>query len=437
MESNASMRILQVLPLSVFTIGISAIGIIQDWKDNCETFIRPIGHAGLLFSFIVSAIYGDKLGMTVVFNMSLLLAMNAQINDYISGALYMTSIYVLQDCICSENILMLLALSFVPLSSNLGIIDTFAHCGHVTLLSSTGIVRSSTSFLLASALATAFCVIRSTNRMMSLIGSISAFITFSNSYLRSANHLKTSEQWTTQRLWDCKYGKTTTGLVCLYAFALLYEQASRCKEDILLHSLHIGGILSVVLFIYPQTSARASVMIKFIIVAAAFSDSVFTGLKLNFVDDKFLLIHVLSAIGVAIGICLTTVQMDEKLPIHIEDDIHQRDWIQITRWIGVSFYIIYSFAVYIHELNVFVSFSHIVHICFIIGGISTEAITHHDRLTSDIARILLFSEFIASCISNAYDISNLFKIIILWLCIPFRTTSQKGTLAFDLMNNTN
>lgn len=439
MDRSMCIRMVQTAPLALFTIGISILGITQEWEDSCETFIRPIGHAGVLFAFIGSAVYGSRLGMTVAFNMSLLLA---SMNEHtiVTNTLYIASIYMLQMCYCSENILILLSLSFLPIPTTLGIVDLFAHCGHVTLLASTSAVRTSTSFLLASALTVAFGLMRSTQKELSLISAMSASATFLHSYL-TTTRCTHSEPWKPQRLWNCKYGHISTAFVILYAFSLFYAQMRKCEEDMLLHALHVGGIVSVVLYIYPQAANGASRVLKAIIIAAALLDSLFTGVKLTFVDDGVLWIRMISAVGMMIGIFLTSeIQTGsiQELPtsVDIEDTRNQCDGLKVIRMLGAPFYIICSFAVYSQEADIFVSFSRVVHICFILGGLSMEAIIHEDRLTSDIVRILLVCEFAAECATfsngSVHETLNLSRIVILWMCVPFRTRSQKGVLSFDV-----
>ena len=427
-------RIIQVAPLSLFTIGIAIFGVVQAWECSCETILRPLGHAGVLFAFIGSAMYGSELGLTVAFNMSLLLANMSTAYMNVTIVLYIASAYLLPKCCCSENILMILALIWLPTSPSLSLMDTFAHCGHITLFASTSVVRDSTSFLLANTLTAAFGMVKSTNKALSLLSCISALFTFSNSYL--TKH-EIPGLWNSRSLWDCDHGKISLVFMCMYAVSLFYGQVERCEEEILLHSLHIGGILSVVIYIYPQVATSAHLVLKIIIVAAAAVDSVFVGFKLTFVspNDCVLFVRFISALGLAVGISLTNA-VSEELPVVSEIE-HTAVWrMQVIRLIGASFYIVNSFITHIKHPNLFVSFSRMVHICFIVGGLSIEAILHNDRLTSDIARMLLFCEFAAACVSslNSYEDEavNLFKIFVMWMSIPRQTRSQKGVLSFGL-----
>ena len=411
------------------------MGIRAEWTNGCAELVRPLGHAGLFLSFVCAGMSNHSVGHVVVSTMSMSLAVLSNLDVILLPA----ALYMLRHNFSFETIAIAMSLYCIE-TEDLIFSEIFAHAGHITLLSSPGVVAHSPAFLLACSVVTAYHIMKNNEN---LVLSVVLVVTAAASFVLNNAHgpLKDNRLWSDRSLWHCRNGKLTTVVVLAYCMALFtHKFPSTCthtsSNDIVLHALHIGGIVAVILFIYPQVSNVCFPYIRGLLCTAATIDAGICISRMYWYPfDAIGLIRGMFSITTAFGVYrvepLASNPTDgtpiQCMPVHV------------LRYLAVGAYIMISFTSQIGVTSTMSSFSYVSHICFIVGGLSIESIRSNDRITTRLTQILLASEFVGLISWSVYHqyalatrlIVDVVKIAVLLVALPTDLRSYEGVLSFN------
>lgn len=436
-------RFIPYITIFMLDIFVAFKGVEAEWVKGCASLVRPIGHAGLFVVFVIMACMGNSIGEIVCSLMAIGFSILKVVATEDSGdtifLLLVNGMHLLGRSYKFEAVSLALLLLMMPIHREIEVPDLFAHTGHIILMSTPGCVTHSLSFVLSCLIVLAFVTFHPLlcemqYSALSLV--IVPLCTFVHKF-RSRSHV--SEEWIDRTLWMCKFGPWTTISFVAYGISLFCAYVSCTDHDVVLHALHVGGILVTVIFIFPQVDARCAKYFKFIICFAAISDGVLCGARV-FVHAYSIcdILRAFFAFTCTLGVA--TIDAANTEPSLIQNEpIKRSGVITVLQFIIALFYIIASFFMYINIDDVVQSFAHIVHVCFIIGGLAIEAIYSKDKLITRIVLTLLMSETIA----NSYDLYGsglhanrmmlllrIGKSVLLAVSLPQNTHSQKGIMSF-------
>lgn len=428
-------KVICCTPLLAYTLYIACYGIIDEWSNGCAKMIRPIGHVGILAPFIFMSMCENSIGNIVTYIMCISLAFFNATNELLYSILLASATYMMSNHYNMRSILMSLALLQLPIAHDSNIQDIFAHCGHIVLLSATGCVFNSNSFILACILAFAFVFTHSVRKVSPVIFILCALSSFITKYVPLT---EVFTPWIYRTLWECKYGYITTASIIIYCTTLFSAALEYyCNVDVKLHALHVGGIAAVVIFIFPQVAPQSLQYMKIILFTAGLSDMSMLVLKASLNNQYGIsdIIRTISCFTMILGVCVTNKPILDHFIT--DDSIRIKSNFKEIRLVVCMIYISYSYYMNIHTNDIFISFAHIVHLCFIIGGLAYEAILHDDQLLTSIVRTLLLSEFIGSIVmynmeNTIWNAIDLGKIVLMMMALPTKTTVYKGVLSFDV-----
>lgn len=298
-------KVICCTPLLAYTLYIACYGIIDEWSNGCAKMIRPIGHVGILAPFIFMSMCENSIGNIVTYIMCISLAFFNATNELLYSILLASATYMMSNHYNMRSILMSLALLQLPIAHDSNIQDIFAHCGHIVLLSATGCVFNSNSFILACILAFAFVFTHSVRKVSPVIFILCALSSFITKYVPLT---EVFTPWIYRTLWECKYGYITTASIIIYCTTLFSAALEYyCNVDVKLHALHVGGIAAVVIFIFPQVAPQSLQYMKIILFTAGLSDMSMLVLKASLNNQYGIsdIIRTISCFTMILGVCVT------------------------------------------------------------------------------------------------------------------------------------
>ena len=260
--------------------------------------------------------------------------------------------------------MLVIGMSSIFIQHEIELSDLFAHIGHIILLASAGCVTHSLSYVLSCILVFTFVSYQSyydrsiTYERNSLLYSsyfiILPLCTFLYKF-KTVSHI--NEQWINKTLWMCKFGPFVTISFVAYGVSLFCAYVTCTDRDIVLHALHIGGILVVTIFIYPQVSFRCAKYFRFIICFAALSDSAICGFRVIVKEHDICdAMRAFFALTSAFGIWFVDVDFNQTYIMH--NEIHfKRSYMTGIRLLVVICYIIASFVMYIDTHDILISYT--------------------------------------------------------------------------------
>tara|TARA_B100000787_G_scaffold151795_1_gene124989 strand:+ start:779 stop:2092 length:1314 start_codon:yes stop_codon:yes gene_type:complete len=431
-------KVICCTPLLAYTLYIVCYGIIDEWSNGCGKMIRPIGHVGILAPFIFMSMCENSIGNIVTYIMCISLAFFNTTNEVLYSVLLVSATYMMSNYYNMQSILMPLALLQLPIAHDSNIQDIFAHCGHIVLLSATGCVFNSNSFILACILAVALVFTHSVRKVSPVIFILCALFSF---ITKRVPPTEVFTPWIYRTLWECEYGYLTTASVLIYCTTLFSAALEYyCNVDVKLHALHVGGIAAVVIFIFPQVAPQSFGYTKIILFIAGLTDMSILVFKASLNNQYGVsdIIRAISCFTMILGVCITNKPILDH-PI-IDDSIRIKSSFKEIRLVVCMIYILYSYYMNMGNNDIFISVAHVVHLCFIIGGLAYQAILHGDQLLTFIVRTLLLSEFVGSIIiyymeNTIWNAIDLGKIVLMIIALPTKTTVYKGVLSFDVAPN--
>lgn len=404
------------------TIVVASKGIQNEWLYGCGNLVRPLGHAGIFSGLVISGVLDFKPGLTFTMSMTLLFSLYF-IENNIYHIIFRTScLWMLNYCFDFNSLILIFSFYNILIFENVNFEDIFANYGHISLFASCVSSKSLASSLLGFCICFFFILLNKDE--ISALSLLASFIVSLTKYDDKSTVLI---PWNVRPLWKCKNGIISTIVFSTYtSFLLLDNFMNSCEEGShILYSIHVGGILSVCVLIYPQVSPRVFHPFKSIISLAALLDASLSLLSLyNGSKDIYLMFRSLFALLS----CLTALLLKKPDDSHIIISELPHYTINYTRVSCVCFYIISSFIQSIDETSIVYSFGKITHLCLIIGGIALEAVVWNDQLMTNIARLLGTFELISNLFDQESNI-YIFKSLLLIVCLPLETRNIRNALS--------
>lgn len=436
------MKFVVPIPIILISLWVAIKGFIIEW-NGCESFIRPLGHVGLFLGIFVTAHLLDMRGGSIAVGMlSLFTSNNTNLPEVLSTALITCGLYVLADAKMTYDMIALgVAIINIPFPI-MNVMDAFAHSGHIAILVASAAVTSPIAFLLGSFIVSLISL--TTTNILSVCLTVSAAVYF---YVNLSEMTEDClpHYWSSRTLWQCRHGSKTTLCVVLYAAALLWQGTLiKCNANISygLHALHVGGIIAICVFIYPQISISNHIASKVVVTCAALSDCTISTLRLSLQggemrDDLYycLVLKTSTSFLSAIGLSLVE-QLDETSHLRF----HERPTKTYTmlRLSCAVLYVTCSLTLSLFLDNLTEILADATHYCLIVGGLAIEAILNNDTLLSRLTCTLLLFEIIGGVIDMLLFENNGVRVVIalpLIISMPQRTSSLQGTLSFGHVNN--
>ena len=404
------------------TILVASKGIQNEWLYGCGNLVRPLGHAGIFSGLVISGILDFKPGLIFTMSMTLLLSLHF-IESNIYHIIFRTSCFwMLTYCFDFNSLVLIFSFYNTLIFEKVNFEDVFANYGHISLFASCVSSKSLSSYLLGFCICFFFIILNNDE-----ISALSLLVSFVISLSKYDNKNTVLIPWKNRPLWKCENGIVSTIVFSAYALFLLLDNfMNSCEESShALYSIHVGGILSVCVLIYPQVSPRVFHPFKAIISLAALFDASLSLLILkNGSKDIYLMFRSLFAFLS----CLAALLLKKPDDSHVIISEVVSHSINYTRVSCVFFYIVSSFIQSVNETSIVYSFGKITHLCLIIGGIALEAVVWNDNLMTNIARLLGAFELISS-IYDGESIIYIFKSLLLIFCLPLETQSIRNVLS--------
>lgn len=447
------------LPVVILSIYIATQGFIIEW-NGCDLFTRAIGHTGIFlflfcFPFIVSQEYLGSVGVGV---MSIFSSLHIHLHPFMKSILQICGVYIVSIAVREkqfskssfEFITSIWILFNLPFDEISNYIDAFALSGHMTLC----VVASQHSlYTKLLALFSLSCCILVYGNGFDLILSLAGIVyIITNIKYNHIEYDKIENYWPSRTLWQCNFGISKTIIVLLYAFALYVQIlfiSKNCENttDISLHAIHIGGIITVCIFIVPQVSPSLFKYASGVVFCASFTDFAFTFFRLlnqSFEKIVFYIMCIKSIFALLVGISMITLnKLEKNLDTNLgQGESFQSKTLKNIRLIGISLLTMaFSYISYLKFKNQCLSFflANLVHDCIIIIGFCVESILSCDRLSTRAARILAFSKFMGEItklyVSKKFNVLLFTSGILSFICtiiLPWNTINYKNVVSFDI-----
>lgn len=477
--------LLEALPVATVTAWVAVTEAGREWGDARLPSVRVLGHAGVALALLVAHSQGVAAGTATVASLSLTTALQMRLPDALRAVLGACALRALRPDTATREpqaawrfaVVLLMMGGIALFASGDGDddaggdrTDAFALCGHVTLLAASATqpdayARPLAALLVVAAswharrphLAWPLAVMGAASLPWSSVPPVRQRLLLGAS--PRADGLFVPER----ALWQTPRGPVRVAMVLIYAAALLgHAWAERLAEGgpsvdsdddgrfaSSLQAIHVGGIVAVCVFLYPQVHPRAHRSVRAIVCIAAAVDAAAAVAMLALLEGPprpvALAVRGASAAGTAVALATlaplaplassATGRPDEGSDRGPSGDVgsdvdcetggHEGLGSGPTsargrcargrriRWVGFG-----AVGLYVgHALSTLVlcdppsdeafarAFGRAVHLAFIVGGLGLEAQLHDDRLLLRLARTLAASD----AIGTAADVALLYR----------------------------
>ena len=407
---------------------------------GCSSFIRAVGHVGVLTSFLILAYHNVHIGHRVHSTFCLFTARFLADFDAISGIFLVTGFYSLSNYshvrVVAPTVLLLLVFNATFYE---GTIDAYALAGHCTLIvSSCQSLAYFMSIVILAIIALDKSQISVTYSLLILYISVDYAVNLRRLMSDSAGY----SIWTARTLYDTSFGSAKLLVVFLYSVVLIWQNTLfECSTDhmsIRIHNIHVGGIFAVVVYIFPQVAASTFQYVKATVCAAALTDTCLSVVELWVQHSGAMRYCLYAKIAlsalVAISCGTTSPPCETAMCKFFDAPTKERRAISLVLLqVFMIYHVVYSLNFELKEC-----LSHLVHFVFIVGGLAIEAIWHNDALMARLARCLLLFEVsvvvlngITGTDTPSQCAAESVAIASALLALPFNPSSSKGVLAFD------
>ena len=472
--------LVEVVPVAGAVLHGVALELDSAWRARCFQTVRVLGHAGVALAML--AFYAKE---------------NAPAGAATTIALSVTtSLALYDDELLMRAALLVAALSVFARRADLyasalvgwsawlvatpgdNRIEAFAFCGHVTLLAASMPQRGSYGRLLApvTVLALAPSDAHSILLYAALWSGVPLIATTCCDSKRDENDdnkkdEKDEEESATDAaevadaLWELDGGRVRTIALLSYAAAMLaseWASQSRCAGELHddvsqtreLLALHVGGVVAVCLFLFPQVARESFAAMRLLLATVAFLDGGWSILNaiIEHADapDSFGLIGWLCATRGAtaslLALAIATASRASRFALSPDTlaRSHSSASSPARRLVAGALTVAYvsetlcaarvelvAIPTPVMARNVF---GRAVHQCFIVGGLSIEALAYDDRLLLRLARTLLLFEAIGTASGIAESARWMHLGLSTVLCVALPSTGRRfrgGSLTFS------
>ena len=435
--SSKAKRFIVGFPSVILSIVICGIGLWEEW-ENCSSIIRPLGHAGLFMTLFAAHVYGIETGSVTVAYMSAFYSIFIDMFQGFEAMLIISSIYIMAQHPSFPCLSLGYAFSTLDLHNfGLSYVDKFAFCGHATLFVTTGLLTQSTTFFLSITLSAGILIMFSSSPLSAILACIASICYFGSLYERSAVE---KVPWTSRTIWQTKHGPVNVCILVLYAIALLWHgymlHCQVSQFSMTLHALHVGGILAVCAFIYPQVSNKRFMVFKMLLTTAALADATLSLCEL-FRDNSRIFVYCLVFRAVcALSTSIVVIKVGqptetELISFHHEPTVRTK----LLRLIFPFTYIVYMFVTWEHY-DMPLAFAGITHFCFIIGGMAIESIASNDLLFTRLTATMIVFHAVGAVLEafksqDRFKMMELIPTLLVLASLPRQSSSTRSVLAFD------
>lgn len=418
-------NILYTLPSLACTMVTCYYSIIDEW-DGVAPMIRGLGHAGIYTMFLVAHLKGFTAGTATVASMTLTLFFALEYYDTFRYVFLVSAIGLFGDEKLYTSALLCTGLNIVyytHIYKDFGFVDLYAYCGHITLLSAVGSVKTSFTFILSALL----CLVAFLP-LDQLIGFWICSVLNYVFYVSQHAGLPTIKK--NKMLWDQPNGKLKTLSVLSYCLILILNGMYLCDtESLLLHFGHVGGIAAVCLTLLPQADASLFGYVKLVVSSAAMFDCLFSTSLLIFefenMENALQLCLGTRAIlaGILSNVLFFTVNHNQLETLPESDDAIQTNNMACSvvkiyfRCTCCCFYISFMFYNSLFEDDIFTRLAFTTHYCLILGALCLEIILGDWYPYLNFVRILIFSQILGSIFTGQYQF--LLYFIVLLISLPY------------------
>ena len=380
--------------------------------------------------FLMMAYCDCALSKCVVACMSFALSFTADLDPAMRQLFRASAAYCVESVFRFEGVLLMCILVQIGNQYTLDMVDAFAHAGHMTLFASTVALDQSVTFVSACVCNLAFWLVRMSAWDSAAYIAVAAYVYMGRR--PSTSWQGEAEYWHSRTLWDCSPLATLS--VAVYSGLLLVKHWScDTQDDPPLFALHIGGIFATCVFVFPQVAPTAHQIFQAILCSAALVDAIVAvicakTIELSVVDVA----HIVAALVVAVAIALTQAKTHVMQPTD-DPQVFGTSRSKSLRALLASAYVALSFIKYIKDIDIILSYAHITHFCFIVGGLAMSAIVWDDILFMYLTGTLVVFEMVGICVEANLEIDpqDVVRATLILLSLPYWSARGKvGVLSF-------
>ena len=458
---DAATRLARAGPVLALALRAAAEGVGDEWR-GCAPFVRALGHAGVFAVFVSVYVSEGAHGLAreVTAATSLAAAVATESASLLGGALTIGGLAALDDLSLPAGVVAL-GIAACDLLRGFGAVEAveaFAQSGHVALLLAGSLCDGAEVFPIA-AIVVAACHARNYGEVaappvpMPVAGLVlyACCDAAAGVARRRAASPPPQPLWPARSLWECERGVRKTAAVCACAGALVAHGTVlllQCAADddrrdflVLVHALHVAGIVAVCVLVYPQISPRRARLVCAVLVCAPCADTAFSLAELAYASPTRAVAACLWAKVCTAPLVAATLATVEPLPradpLRLEEHGRRTPHVAM-RLLAVALYIGVELRESLALSAAPDAFARAVHLCFIVGGLALEASLSASTLPTRLARLLAVAQASAGIASAAargavLEVAtrrSFWTAVALWCALPWHTADLHSALSF-------
>jgi hypothetical protein len=350
----------------------------------------------------------------------------AYVEDVVKTSLLCMGLWTGLQSLEYHHVAMLL--SMLHLMSTQTPLDSFANCGHITLLVASG---QTTLFYLASLVAMVHIVAYAPEAPRFILMATSLLYFFTT---RSPSKLYSRQPWRDCTLLHLHAG--AFGVFLSYVVALVvYGAVHVCAPgDALVYYIHVGGIFAFVVYIFPQVHPDAFVFVRYIIVGAAMGDVLFCIMQVWAGTGNWITLF-RGVCAMAVVPAIYTLVPNYK-SILVPSEPASVQWEGHQMLLCGCYACLHVAIPFLYGMNAADSLGYQAHMVFLITGLAMTSIMYKDELLRRVTLTLIFFSGLGIAVSefvfdhDAYHILQLLSFAMIWYSLPSDATYQVGFLTF-------